>query len=163
MHFESGFLWFVRSAISILVTMFDGGHVVVVVFLSCWAKRRLSMAWSFKQRDANRHNRKNRGITFDSGGRFMHRCQPTSGESCGVLKKTALCQGLTVWWLCTSPRCYNSCGKSKDIKFSVCHDGHGFLVIWILVVVVVRCCLSFGLFVKQFFRTSVAPDFMGHR
>ena len=29
-HFESGLPWFVRSAISILLTMFDGGHVVVV-------------------------------------------------------------------------------------------------------------------------------------
>ena len=86
-HFESGLPWFVRSAISILLTMFDGGHVVGLVFLSCWAKRRLSMAWSFNQRDAHRHNRFNRGITFDGGGRFMHRCQPTSGESCGVLKR----------------------------------------------------------------------------
>ena len=67
--------------------LFDGGHVVGLVFLSCWAKRRLSMAWSVKQRNANRHNRPNRGITFDGGGGFMHRCQPTSGESCGVLRR----------------------------------------------------------------------------
>ena len=87
LHFESGHPWFVRSAISILLTMFDGGHVVGLVFLSCWAKRRLSMAWSLTQRDANRHNRFNRGITFNGGGRFMHRCQPTGGESCGVLKR----------------------------------------------------------------------------
>ena len=87
LYFESGLPWFVRSAISILLTMFDGGHVVGLVFLSCWAKRRLSMAWSFNQRDAHRHNRFNRGITFDGGGRFKHRCQPTSGESCGVLKR----------------------------------------------------------------------------
>ena len=66
--------------------MFDGEHVLGVV-LFCWAKRRLSMVWSFNQRDANRHTRFNRGITFDGGGRFMHRCQPTSGESCGVLKR----------------------------------------------------------------------------
>ena len=41
-------------------------------------------------------------------------------------EKTALCQGLIVCWLCASPRCYNCCGKCKDIVFSVCHDGHGF-------------------------------------
>ena len=29
--------------------------------------------------------------------------------------ETALCQRLTVWWLCTSPWCYNCCGKSKGI------------------------------------------------
>ena len=87
LHFECGLPWFVRSAISILLTIFDGGPVVGRVFLSCWAKRRLSMAWSLTQRDANRHNRFNRGITFDGGGRFMHRCQTTSGESCGVLKR----------------------------------------------------------------------------
>ena len=44
---------------------------------SCWAKRRLSMAWLFNQLDPNRHNRFNRGITFYGGGRFMHRCQST--------------------------------------------------------------------------------------
>ena len=85
-HFESGLPWFVRSANWILLTMFDGEYVLGVV-LFCWAKRRLSMVWSFHQRDANRHTRFNRGITFDGGGRFMHRCQPTSGESCGVLKR----------------------------------------------------------------------------
>ena len=39
----------------------------------------------------------------------------------------------------------------------------GFLVIFILVMVVVHCCLSFGLFVKQFVRTLYALDFTGHR
>ena len=88
-HFESGLLWLVRSANWILLTMFDGGHVVVVVvvLLSCWAKRRLSMVWSFHQRDGNRHTRFNRGITFDGGGRFMHRCQSASGWSCGVRER----------------------------------------------------------------------------
>ena len=87
LHFESGHPWFVKSAISILLTTSDGGHVVGLVFLSRWAKRRLSMSWSSDQRDANRHNRFYRGITFDGGGRFMHRCQHTSEESCGVLKR----------------------------------------------------------------------------
>ena len=51
-----------------------------VVFLSFWAKRRLSMAWRFNQLDANRHNRFNRSITFHGGGRFTHRCQSTCGQ-----------------------------------------------------------------------------------
>ena len=47
---------------------------------SCWAKRRLSMAWRFNQLDANRHNRFDRGVTFHGGGRFMHRYQSTCGQ-----------------------------------------------------------------------------------
>ena len=74
----------------------------------------------------------------------MHRCQPGSGESCGVQKKTALCQGLIVWWLCTSPRCHNVAGNAKTSCFLYVMMAKGFLVIFILVVVVVRCCLSCG-------------------
>ena len=140
-HIESGLPWFVRSAISIILTMFDGGHVVGVVFLSCWAKRRLSMVWSFNQRDANRHTRFNRGVTFDGGGRFMHRCQPTSGESCGVRKRQHCVWGLIVWWLCASPRCFHCCGKCKDIIFSVCHDGYGFSCFFLLRLLLWSCAV----------------------
>ena len=90
-HFETVLL-FVRSDIAIRLSISDAEQFVSVVFLSCWAKRRLSMAWRFNQLDANRDNRFNRGITFDGGGRFMHRCQ------------FCFCQGLIVWCSCTSPR-----------------------------------------------------------
>ena len=146
----------VRSAISILLLMFDGGHVVGLVLLSGWAKRCLSMAWSFNQRDAHRHNRFNRGITFDGGGRFMHRCQPTSGECCGVLNR----QHCVKVWLSVG------CVHHQDaIMLQEILRHHIFCMSWWL-----RVFLSFwfrlwwlcaivchvGIFVKQFVRTSYA-------
>ena len=76
-HFEGVFFFRLVVVIILLISLAE--HVSVV-FLSCWAKRRLSMAWRFNQLDANRHNRFNRGITFHGGGRFMHRCQSTCGQ-----------------------------------------------------------------------------------
>ena len=153
----------VRSAISILLLMFDGGHVVGLVLLSGWAKRRLSMVWSFNQRDAHRHNRFNRGITFDFGGRFMHRCQPTSGECCGVLKRQH----------CVKVRLSGGCVHHQDaMMLREMQSHHIFCISWWLRF---SChfdsgCgggallfFSFGLFVKQFIRTSYALDFTGHR
>ena len=54
-------------------------------------------------------------------------------------------------------------GNPKTSYFLYVMMATGFLVIFILVVVVVRCSLSFGLFVKQFVRTLYALDFTGHR
>ena len=54
-------------------------------------------------------------------------------------------------------------GNPKTSYFLYVMMATGFLVIFILVVVVVRCSLSFGLFVKQLVRTPYALDFTGHR